>query len=130
MLNVHVILYSEYERGNSSADTWLSIVSLAHQWQFETISNFAFQKYIHHDDVKFNPMDILEARQKYGFDRSMVSEAYLSMRYRGYPLSYKEGERLGQVESLLIALIRDRMGSDNLKHVEVTIAQFETHIRK
>jgi len=116
----------DYKRVSSSASTWYSIISLADRWQFETVGKIAFEAYAALPGV--DAMEKIEVCERYGFKRSIVSNAFWTVCSRNYPLTYREAEKLGWVACNLIAAVRDRhYNIYSEQSLEAKIAEFENH---
>jgi hypothetical protein len=96
-----------YTDHSASAKKWSSIISLSHKWQFETMSQVAFQAYLLLEEVK--PLDKILMRQKYDFPRKMIHKAYLEICTRHQPLTVEEGEKIGLEMLARIALTREEI---------------------
>lgn len=119
-------MFRQYKHTNASADTWCSIMALAHRWQFETIGQIAFEAYATLPGVE--PMEKVVVCEKYGFKRSIISKDYWAICTRNSPLTYKEGERLGWVACVLIASIRDRHTSGfSEQQLNIKIEEFDSY---
>jgi len=117
----------KYKHISSSAHTWQSIMSLADRWQFETISKIAFEAFAALPGVE--ALEKIIVCEKYGFKRSIISNAFWAVCNRGFPLTYREGEQIGWVACLLIATIRDRNNEFSEQQMEIKIAEFENYRR-
>ena len=113
------MLCREYKRSSTSVDTWYSILSLSDRWQFETAGKIAFEAYAALPGVE--PLEKIEVCEKYGFKRSIISKAYWAVCNRGYPLTYREGEKIGWEACVLISMIRDRNSSFSEPNLEAKI---------
>lgn len=72
-------------------------------------------------------LEKIETCEKYRFKRSIISKEYWTVCSRGYPLTYREGEKIGWEASILIATIRDRNYSFSEQKLEAKIAEFEDY---
>ncbi|KIM76793.1 hypothetical protein PILCRDRAFT_91427 [Piloderma croceum F 1598] len=99
-------IYSDY---TASAEEWSSIISLAHMWQFEHMSEAAFKAYAALPNV--SPVEKISLRRKYNFPSKDLVDAYVEICQRKYPLSVEEGDRIGVEALVLIAQIREQLCS-------------------
>jgi hypothetical protein len=96
--------YVDYK---ASAETWSSIISLAHMWQFETMTQVAFKAYDALSDV--DPVDKIALYQRYGFPRKNLLSVYVELCIRGTPLSVEEGRKVGVEALAVIAQTREEI---------------------
>jgi hypothetical protein len=96
--------YTDY---SASTEKWSSIISLAHMWHFETMSQAAFKAYIALPDVE--PADKIAMRQKYDFPRKDILHIYQDICTRHKPLSFEEGEKIGLETLTIIAQTREEI---------------------
>jgi hypothetical protein len=115
----------EYSHVNSLAATWYSILALAHKWELERIAKAAFEKFIALPGVE--AMEKIIVCENYGFKRSIISSAFWAVCSRGYPLTYKEGEKIGWEACILIAAVRDRNAGYSEQLLQSKIAEFEIY---
>ncbi|KIM74907.1 hypothetical protein PILCRDRAFT_25199, partial [Piloderma croceum F 1598] len=94
-----------YTDHTASGEKWSSIISLAHMWQFETMSYVAFKAYLALPDV--GPVDKIAMRQKYDFPREVLLKVFVEICTRDAPLSVEEGQKIGLETLALIAQTRD-----------------------
>jgi len=88
-----------------SAETWSSILSLAHMWEFETMARVAFKAYDALSDV--DPVDKIAIYQKYGLPRKNLLNEYAKVCTRTKALSVEEGQKIGVETLALIAQTRE-----------------------
>jgi hypothetical protein len=62
---VKVAVHTWRGKGNSQICELSSIISLAHKWQFETMSKVAFKAYVLLEDIE--PIDKIVMQQKYKY---------------------------------------------------------------
>jgi hypothetical protein len=73
-----------YTDHTASEEKWSSIISLAHMWQFETMSYAAFKAFLTLPDV--GPVDKIAMHQKYDFLREDLLKVYTEICTRREPL--------------------------------------------
>jgi hypothetical protein len=84
-----------------------SILSLAHMWQFETMTRVAFEAYDALSDV--DPVTKIMIYKKYGFPQENILNEYAKLCTRIKSLSIEEGRKIGHGGKTLalIAQIRE-----------------------
>jgi hypothetical protein len=88
----------------ASAGEWSAIISLAHMWQFENMSQAAFKAYAALPNV--SPIDKISMSQKYDIPKKDLADVYLEICTRDHPVSVEEGDQIGV--GVLALLIQTR----------------------
>lgn len=94
----------DYEHISNSGETWVSIISLADRWQFESMGRAAFAAYANLEEV--SALDKVMTCEKYGFDRQVAFKAYWLVSWEK-PLQFGRAEQIGWKASVLISRARD-----------------------
>jgi hypothetical protein len=97
----------QYADWTVSAGELSSIISLAHMWQFENMSQAAFKAYAALPNT--SSMDKISMRRKYDFPRTELADAYVELCTRYYPISAEEGDRIGVEDLALIGQTREEL---------------------
>jgi len=105
-----------YTDHTASEEKWSSIISLAHMWQFETMSYVAFKAYLALPDI--GPVDKIAMRQKYDFPRKDLLKAYAEICTRNNPLSVEEGQKIGLETLALVAQTREELKAWSNRGIE------------
>ncbi|KAG2137431.1 uncharacterized protein EDB93DRAFT_1091189 [Suillus bovinus] len=100
-----VIYNPQYSLYDAPAETWLSILDLAHRWNFCNIKDFAIREL---EKLNIEPIDKIVAYHDYKINKTLLLPAYIAMCKREKPLSLAEGTKLGMETVLRLADARER----------------------
>jgi hypothetical protein len=95
----------QYSIYDAPLETWLSILNLAHRWNFCNIKDLAIREL---EKLDIEPIDKIVAYHEYKINKTFLLPAYIAMCKREKPLSLAEGMSLGMETVLRIADARER----------------------
>ncbi|KZV66705.1 hypothetical protein PENSPDRAFT_584939 [Peniophora sp. CONT] len=93
--------YSVYR---ANVETWLSILKLAHIWQFPEVRALALRSVEEHE---LDPIRKIVFYHTYEVDRDLLTPSYLALVTREEPITLDEGLELGIETALMIARARE-----------------------
>lgn len=100
-----VIYNPKYSIYDAPLETWLSILNLAHRWNFCNIKDLAIREL---EKLDIEPIDKIVAYHEYKINKMLLLPAYIAMCKREKPLSLAEGMSLGMETVLRLADARER----------------------
>ncbi|KAG1729708.1 hypothetical protein EDB19DRAFT_110073 [Suillus lakei] len=100
-----VIYNPQYSLYDAPVETWLSIISLAHRWNFCKIKDLAIREL---EKLDIEPIEKIVAYHEYKINKTFLLPAYIAMCKREKPLSLAEGMSLGMETVLRLADARER----------------------
>lgn len=100
-----VIYNPHYSIYDAPIETWLSILSLAHRWNFCNMKDLAIREL---EKLDIEPIEKIVAYHEYKINKTLLLPAYIAMCKREKPLSLTEGMSLGMETVLRLADARER----------------------
>ncbi|KIK41699.1 hypothetical protein CY34DRAFT_805791 [Suillus luteus UH-Slu-Lm8-n1] len=100
-----VIYNPQYSIYDAPIETWLSILNLAHRWNFCNIKELAIREL---EKLDIEPIEKIVAYHEYKINKTLLLPAYIAMCKREKPLSLTEGMSLGMETVLRLADARER----------------------
>ncbi|KAG2146303.1 hypothetical protein DEU56DRAFT_731744 [Suillus clintonianus] len=100
-----VIYNPQYSVYDAPVETWLSILNLAHRWNFCNIKDLAIRQI---ETLDIEPIEKIVAYHEYKINKTLLIPAYIAMCKREKPLSLAEGMTLGMETVLRVADARER----------------------
>jgi hypothetical protein len=93
--------YSFYD---ATIEEWISILKLAHQWNFIEVKELAVREL---NNFKIPAVQKIGIFQKYEVDQNHIREAFMSLVVRNEPITIDEGGQLGLRAALSVARGRE-----------------------
>lgn len=100
-----VIYNPQYSIYDAPAETWFSILNLAHRWNFCNIKDLAIREL---EKLDIEPIDKVVAYHEHKINKALLIPAYIAICKRDKPLSLTEGMSLGMETVLRVADARER----------------------
>lgn len=100
-----VIYNPQYSLYNAPVEIWLSIINLAHRWNFCNVKDLAIREL---EKLDIEPIEKIVAYHEYKINKTFLIPAYIAVCKREKPLSFTEGMSLGMETVLRIADARER----------------------
>lgn len=100
-----VIYNPQYSIYDAPFETWLSILKLAHRWNFCNIKDLAIREL---EKLDIEPIEKIVAYHEYKINKTLLLPAYITMCKREKPLTLAEGMSLGMETVLRLADARER----------------------
>jgi len=95
--------YSVYE---APLETWLSILTLANRWTFDSVKELSVREL---EKIEIEAVEKISIYHENNISRLYLIPSYIAVCKRDKPLSFKEGMKLGMETVLRIAEARERL---------------------
>jgi len=93
--------YSIYE---ADVEEWISILKLAHQWEFIEVKALALREL---EELEIPALQKIITYHTHDIDRNLLQKAYTDLTIRDGPITIEEGRLLGLETALLLARARE-----------------------
>lgn len=107
----------------ASVSQLTSILKVGHQWNLPGVKQFAIDKLQKIPDTELEAFARITLYKKYNVDRRNLEQAYLSLVVRPEPLTFEEGELVGEGVAIAIADARERVRDGAIMVGEEELAQ-------
>lgn len=105
-------IYRKYSLYDATLDEWVSILRLAHQWQFSEVKALVVREL---EKMAIDTVPKITIYQQHEVDRNLLTPSFAALCTRPEPISLSEGQDLGLETSLLIAKAREQVRAESVQ---------------